>query len=67
VEAQQPREALTELAHRLTQRQVEARVGLVGGAGLELSYYDRAPTQDIDALVYPPDARGGAGARAGRP
>jgi len=52
--AEQLREALSELAHRVDQRKVAAAVRIVGGAALALSFYDRAPTQDIDALVYPP-------------
>ncbi|MEO7980584.1 MAG: hypothetical protein ABI807_06795 [Sporichthyaceae bacterium] len=47
------REALAELARRLRERGVSAGIRIVGGAALALAYYDRQPTIDIDALIYP--------------
>jgi hypothetical protein len=47
-------DALKELASRLSGAGVKAGVRIVGGAALALVYYERQPTMDIDALIYPP-------------
>lgn len=43
---------LTDLALRLEEAKVQARILLVGGAAM-VFYYDRQLTVDIDAVVYP--------------
>jgi hypothetical protein len=45
---------LTDLAVRLEEAGVEARILLVGGAAM-VFYYDRQLTVDIDAVVHPTD------------
>lgn len=50
---------LDELAKRLADQGVEARIFVVGGAALALSYYDegdRRLTNDVDASFFPADA-----------
>ena len=50
---------LTELANRLAARGIEAKVYVVGGAALALTYYEegeRRLTNDVDASFFPADA-----------
>jgi hypothetical protein len=53
------RALLDELAQRLAAEGIEARIYVVGGAALALSYYDegeRRLTNDVDASFFPIDA-----------
>lgn len=46
-------DALRELARRLADAGVVARVRIVGGAALAIEYFDRAATNDVDAFISP--------------
>lgn len=52
------RALLVELAERLADQRIEAKVYVVGGAALALSYYkegERRLTSDVDATFFPVD------------
>lgn len=49
-------EALTDLIQRLTEKDINARLYIVGGAALTLEYGARDSTRDVDARYYPKDA-----------
>lgn len=49
-------QALTALTRRLTEKDIEARLYIVGGAAMTLEYLARDSTRDIDAQYYPKDA-----------
>ena len=58
IDTAQLRALLGELAERLAEQGVEARIFVVGGAALALGYYDegdRRLTNDVDAWFFPVD------------
>jgi hypothetical protein len=54
--AQEVREILHELVHRLAERGAEATIYVIGGAAVALENPDRTATQDIDGYIRSADA-----------